>query len=101
MNYLTSLFNNHLQIADCPSGYVSYDEHCYGFVDESKTWKEAQDWCKEVGDRYDLVVIDNENENQFLIDHRNKKHIGKRLKCDDLKCLSLHIVDHTQNRETT
>ena len=78
LNYPTSFFNNHLLIADCPSGYVSYDEHCYGFVEESKTWKEAQDWCKEVGDRYDLVVIDNENENQFLIDHRNKKHIGNQ-----------------------
>ena len=25
-----------------------------------------------------MVVIDNENENQFLIDHRNKKHIGNQ-----------------------
>ena len=45
-----------------------YNGHCYGFYDQSLSWSVAREKCQEVGDRYDLVVIDNDEENQFLKD---------------------------------
>ena len=39
-------------------------------------WDEAQTRCQGVGDGYDLVVIDDEDENAFLTEHRNAKHTG-------------------------
>ena len=58
-----------------------HNERCYGFISEGKgtakrrkrsiekkpkTWKEARDHCGEIAKGYDLVVIQNEEENKFL-----------------------------------
>ena len=51
---------------ECANSYTSYNGHCYGFVDKSLQWAVARDRCKEVGTGYDLVVIDDKEENQFL-----------------------------------
>ena len=60
----------------CPEEYVFYNEHCYGFSGESLAWDDAQNRCNGLGDGYNLVVIDNEEENKFLTNHRNTKYIG-------------------------
>ena len=55
-------------ISECPSSYFLNDGHCYGFVDQSLSWYNARDQCKQIGDDYDLVTIQNDEENQFLKD---------------------------------
>ena len=40
--------------------------HCYGFVDQSLSWYNARDYCKQIGVGYDLVTIEDNEENQFL-----------------------------------
>ena len=37
-------------------------------MDESLSWYNARDQCKQIGDDYDLVTIQNDEENQFLKD---------------------------------
>ena len=39
-------------------------------------WDDSQYRCNGVGDEYDLVVINDEEENRFLTKHRNEKHTG-------------------------
>ena len=53
---------------DCPSNYVSNDGHCYGFLDQSLSWYDARARCKQEGEGYALVQIDDSTENQFLKD---------------------------------
>ena len=55
-------------ISECPSNYFLNNGHCYGFVDQSLSWYNARDQCKQIGEGYDLVTIENDEENQFLID---------------------------------
>ena len=63
--------------ADCPTDFVMYNERCYGFItkarvtrdtgdNNAKTWKKARDECGKISPGYDLVVIQNEEENKFL-----------------------------------
>ena len=42
--------------------------HCYGFMEQTLSWYDARNRCKQEGESYDLVVIDDNNENQFLKD---------------------------------
>ena len=37
-------------------------------MDQSLSWYNARDQCKQIGDDYDLVTIQNDEENQFLKD---------------------------------
>ena len=37
-------------------------------MDQSLSWSNARDQCKQRGDGYDLVTIENNEENQFLKD---------------------------------
>ena len=39
-------------------------------------WDEAETRCQAIGDGYDLVVINDEEENKFLTEHKNAKHTG-------------------------
>ena len=54
-----------------PSGFVaSRNRKCYGFTPSAvKPWNDARDYCKTSYQGYDLVVVDDENENQFLEKH--------------------------------
>ena len=55
----------------CPSGFVfSPNRKCYGFTPSTlKSWNDARTYCKTISPDYDLVVVDDENENQFLEKH--------------------------------
>ena len=51
-----------------PDDAVKFDGHQYYLFDNGKSnWCEAQNFCKSIGG--DLVVINNVDENQFLIDY--------------------------------
>ena len=50
--------------------------HCYGFVDQNLSWYAARDRCKQEGEGYDLVVIHDAEENQFLKDKINSQFKG-------------------------
>ena len=57
-----------LVFSECPSNYFLNNGHCYGFVDQSLSWYNARDQCKQIGEGYDLVTIEDNEENQFLKD---------------------------------
>ena len=50
----------------CPAGLVSYNEACYRFSTHSKSWSDARAECKELGEGYDLAVINDMAENEYL-----------------------------------
>ena len=51
-----------------PDDAVKFDGHQYYLFDNGKSnWCEAQNFCKSIGG--DLVVINNVDENQFLMDY--------------------------------
>ena len=43
------------------------NRHCYSFHKPTLPWTEARELCKNVGVGYDLVVINDEKENQFVV----------------------------------
>ena len=50
----------------CPPNHFRNIENCYWFGDQTKTWYNARQECKKEGVGYDLVVIDDTEENKFL-----------------------------------
>ena len=62
----------------CPQSYYLNDGHCYGFVDQSLSWYNARDQCKQLGEEYDLVVVNNNAENQFLKDKIRNEFNGNQ-----------------------
>ena len=45
---------------------MSYGNKCYWFETDKKAWTEARMHCNNVFDGFDLVVINDSQENQFL-----------------------------------
>ena len=43
-----------------------YKERCYGFSKQTATWSAARDRCEKISTGYNLVVIKDEKENNFL-----------------------------------
>ena len=50
----------------CPDDFILHNERCYGFQSESLIRPKSKKNCKAIGDGYDLVVINNREENEFL-----------------------------------
>ncbi|ROT63825.1 hypothetical protein C7M84_018271 [Penaeus vannamei] len=49
----------------CPNGWKYWNNHCYYFGLESKTWDESRSWCQaNLGS--DLASITNEDENTYI-----------------------------------
>ena len=75
-------------VSECPLNYVFYNGHCYRFFDETFSWSASRDQCREEGEQYDLVVINDSGENQFLKDNIKNSHsesqywIGLKENCD-------------------
>ena len=65
-----------------------YNGHCYRFFEETLSWSASRDHCKEEGEEYDLVVVNDSDENQFLKDNIKDSHnesqywIGLKENCD-------------------
>ena len=53
---------------ECPAHFVSKNDRCYGSPGEKRTWREARGYCRNIADNYDLVSIESEEENKFVID---------------------------------
>ena len=51
---------------DCSAGFASYNGKYYKFPTNTRIWDGARKYCKNIGTGYDLVVIENSEENQFL-----------------------------------
>ena len=44
-----------------------YNNHCYGFIEpEQETWEDARNYCRKLDGDFDLVVVNDDTENQFL-----------------------------------
>ena len=50
----------------CLAGEVAYKERCYAFQGTKKTWADARTHCQGLATGYNLVVINDENEQEFL-----------------------------------
>ena len=60
-----------LSFLDCPANYFLYNGNCYGLKtdpDELVDWTDARGWCQGEDSGYNLVVIDDNQENEFLQD---------------------------------
>ena len=60
-----------LSFLECPSNYLLYNGNCYGLMSnptEVVSWYDAKGWCQGEGSGYNLVVIDDSQENEFLQD---------------------------------
>ena len=55
----------------CPSGWTYFKGYCYLVSSSIKTWHKAQAYCKELGG--DLVKINSEEENEFVLNLVNKR----------------------------
>ena len=53
-------------LLECPPGFVEYNKRCYRFSESLKNWDDARTDCKNVSARYDLVIVDDANEQKFL-----------------------------------
>ena len=62
----------------CPQDYFLNNGHCYGFVDQSLSWYNSRDRCKQLGEEYDLVVVNDNEENQFLKDKIRNQFSGNK-----------------------
>uniref|UniRef100_A0A3B3HQB8 C-type lectin domain-containing protein n=1 Tax=Oryzias latipes TaxID=8090 RepID=A0A3B3HQB8_ORYLA len=54
----------------CPEKWIRFSSSCYFFSGESKSWDEAREFCRARG--ADLVVINTEGENTFLVTFRDQ-----------------------------
>ncbi|XP_068203774.1 macrophage mannose receptor 1-like [Palaemon carinicauda] len=49
----------------CPSGWTTFNRHCYFFSNNTDTWKSARTWCESnLGSN--LTSIENADENEFI-----------------------------------
>nr|BAN82149.1 C-type lectin alpha subunit [Ovophis okinavensis] len=51
---------------DCPSGWSSYDQHCYGIIKQLKTWEDAEWFCAKQAKGGHLVSIESAKEADFV-----------------------------------
>uniref|UniRef100_A0A6B2F976 C-type lectin domain-containing protein n=1 Tax=Bothriechis nigroviridis TaxID=88079 RepID=A0A6B2F976_BOTNI len=52
--------------ADCPSGWYSYEGHCYQIFHLFKTWAEAERFCRKQAKGGHLVSIESSEEADFV-----------------------------------
>ncbi|KAM4581189.1 uncharacterized protein PAE49_005798 isoform 2-T2 [Odontesthes bonariensis] len=63
------------QCQPCQGGWILYQKKCYLFYDKPapwKTWTQSQTYCKDSG--ADLVVIDNQQEQEFISNNTKYYH---------------------------
>ncbi|XP_076111672.1 perlucin-like protein [Mytilus galloprovincialis] len=71
---------------NCPVGWKEYKTHCYFFSPDTKTWRNAEKQCKNMGGY--LVQITDSAENSWVLDMLMKSckhHHGSWIGASDLK----------------
>lgn len=51
----------------CEKGFSTYDDRCYTYIDERRTWSEAGQYCMDVVDG-SLSSVRSEKQQDFLLD---------------------------------
>ena len=52
---------------ECPDDFVENDGKCYGMpTRQSMTWYQAKTRCCQIGESYDLLVLETEDEYEFI-----------------------------------
>ncbi|KAL9959772.1 hypothetical protein ACROYT_G033127 [Oculina patagonica] len=51
----------------CPSGWSQFKEYCYLVNSNSQQWDTAKQYCRSLGNGVDLVKINNDEENKFVL----------------------------------
>nr|Q9DG39.1 RecName: Full=Snaclec coagulation factor IX/factor X-binding protein subunit A; Short=IX/X-bp subunit A; AltName: Full=Halyxin subunit A; Flags: Precursor [Gloydius halys]AAG17178.1 halyxin A-chain precursor [Gloydius halys] len=82
--------------ADCPSGWSSYEGHCYNIFHLFKTWAEAERFCRKQVKGAHLVSIESSEEADFvaqLVSENMKRYgiyiwIGLRVRGKKKQCSS-------------
>ncbi|KAM3832807.1 snaclec coagulation factor X-activating enzyme light chain 1 [Vipera latastei] len=52
---------------DCPSDWVSYDQHCYKAFNDLKNWTDAEKFCTEQNKGSHLVSLHSSEETDFVV----------------------------------
>ena len=52
--------------SECPPDFVLHNNSCYGFMAQAKSWTEAKAHCINISNGSNLVVIQDQQENEFL-----------------------------------
>lgn len=52
----------------CPENFIAKSGRCYGFETQSMKRSDGNRKCKERGDSYALVIINDSQENDFLVE---------------------------------
>ena len=54
---------------ECPLNYILYNGRCYRFeADGVYSWDDARDQCEKEGEGFDFVVINDSEENKFIME---------------------------------
>ena len=62
----------------CPENFVAKNGHCYGFETQSLKRSGARQKCLGIKDGYDLVVINDSEENEFLVEQIRSRFNGQQ-----------------------
>ena len=60
----------HFTVIECPNTFVAFNVsfYCYSSPQDLATWSKARTKCQQNGDSYNLVIIDDESEYNFVKD---------------------------------
>nr|ADJ67474.1 factor X activator light chain 1 [Daboia russelii russelii]ADK22820.1 factor X activator light chain 1 [Daboia siamensis] len=54
-------------VLDCPSGWLSYEQHCYKGFNDLKNWTDAEKFCTEQKKGSHLVSLHSREEEKFVV----------------------------------
>ena len=69
MENLNSESDQIVSFTACPEDFISYQSACYKFFKKYKKWSAASKFCQDLSATYHLVAINDNEENDFLLDH--------------------------------
>ena len=64
------MINYRYTLVTCPDDFVRFQNRCYKFSTERKSWADARAACQAISQEYDLVTIDS----QDLATYMEEKH---------------------------
>uniref|UniRef100_A0A1L8D6E0 BATXCTL48 n=1 Tax=Bothrops atrox TaxID=8725 RepID=A0A1L8D6E0_BOTAT len=78
--------------ADCPSGWSSYEGHCYNFFQQKMNWADAERFCSEQAKGGHLVSFQSDGETDFVV-----KLVSANIQSSDLYAwIGLRVQNNEQ-----
>ena len=61
------MINYRYTLVTCPDDFVRFQNRCYKFSTERKSWADARAACQAISQEYDLVTIDSQDLATYLV----------------------------------